>query len=247
MPMAAAAVRCPYALCVSKDGDARFLGHLDFARLIERSLRRSGLPVQRTQGFNPRFKVSFSDALPVGLASEGELITLTLDEDLPTDRIADQLRPVMPECVRLVGVSAGKPPAADRVRYRLQLSGDTRSAADALTALLARDGFLVEDGRHPLPVDARAVLHGGEVADGCLLLDLLAANHGSPRPAPVVAALQAISRQAGLPPWTVGIITKLCAPARQGDEGWDAAAGADRTGTRAASCSSMPARARKAG
>ncbi len=228
--MTAAAVRYPFALCVSKDGDARFLGHLDFARLIERSLRRSGLPVQRTQGFNPRFKVSFSDALPVGLASEGEWITLTLDEDLPTDRIAAQLRQVLPECVRLVDVQAGRPPAADRVRYRLDLSGDTGSAADALTALLARGHFLVDSSRHPFPVDARALLLDGWVADGSLVLEMPAVNNRPPRPAPVVAALTALAQQAGRPPLVVETITRLCGPrARQGDSGWDVAAEADRT------------------
>ena len=228
--MVAAAVRYQFALCVSKDGDARFMGHLDFARLIERSLRRSGLPVQRTQGFNPRFKVSFSDALPVGLASEGEWMTLTLDEDLPTDRIAAQLQQTLPECVRVVAVQAGKPPAADRVRYRLDLSGDTGSAADALTALLARDGFLVDDSRQPLPVDARALVLGGQAAERCLLLDLLALNNRPPRPGPVVRALHALAQQAGRPPLAVGTITKLCGPrARQGDSGWDVAAEVDRT------------------
>ena len=246
--MVAAAVRYQFAICVSKDGDARFLGHLDFARLIERSLRRSGLPVQRTQGFNPRFKIAFADALPVGLASEGEWITLTLDEDLPTDRIVAQLQPVLPECVRVVAARAGKPPLADRVRYRLELSGDTGSAADALTALLARDGFLVDSSRQPLPVDARALVRGGGPGEGCLLLDLIAVNNRPPRPGPVVRALHALAQQAGRAPLSVGTITKLCGPrARQGDSRWDVAAEADRTAQPIASCSSMPARAPRAG
>jgi len=242
--------RYPLALCLSKDGDARFLGHLDLGRLIERSLRRSGLPIQCTQGFNPRFRLSFTEALPVGVASEGEWISLILDEDLPLDTVRARLSPALPECVRLVDVRKGSlPDPAPTVRYRLDVVGDSGSAADALTALLACDSFLVDDIRRAAPIDVRPMLAGGEAQDGCLQLELVTVNHRPPRPTFVIAALTALAAGAGLPEPRFGACTKLCpVERRQGVGNWDDddAAVASK-GQPDANCSSTLARALKAG
>ena len=248
--MVADTIRYPLAICLSKEGDARFMGHLDFVRLIERSLRRSGLPVQCTQGFNPRFRLSFAEALPVGVASEGEWISLTLDEDLPPDTVRVRLMPALPECVRVVAVHRGSSPAVTAtVRYRLDVIGDTGSAADALTALLRCDSILVEDSRRGQPFDVRPTVVGGVAHDGCLLLELVAANHRPPRPGPVVAALCALAQQAGRSVPVFGACTRLCErERRQGDMPWDDDAEGARTGPpQDANCSSMPAKARRAG
>jgi radical SAM-linked protein len=251
--MLAEASRFHRVIRVSKDGDARFLGHLDFGRLIERSLRRSGLPVQNTQGFNPRLKVSFTDALPVGVASEGEWITLTLTEDLSPDEIRARLQPAMPECVRLVDVRTGQVPAAETVRYRLTVQERQGSVADALTALLALESFTIEDPRRSEPLDVRARLVAGEVREGQLILDLVAVDGRAPRPGPIAQALVLLASQLGLETPVFGEATKLCGPERrQGDDTWDDAVEAEADpegsrGTRSASSSSTLERVRRAG
>jgi radical SAM-linked protein len=249
--MFAEASRFHRVISVSKDGDARFLGHLDFARLIERSLRRSGLPVQSTQGFNPRLKVSFSDALPVGVGSEGETITLTLTKDLSPDEIRAHLQPAMPECVRLVDVRTGEEPPAETVRYRLSVQGRQGSAADALTALLARNSFTIEDPRRSEPLDVRARLVAGEARADHLILDLIAVDGRAPRPGPIARALALLASELGLEEPIFGEATKLCGPERRhGDDRWDDAVEADPVGSRgtpSASCSSTLERARRAG
>ena len=252
--MVADASRYEVALRFSKEGDARFLSHLDVSRLLERALRRSGLPVRTTQGFNPRLRVAFTDALPLGLASEGEWATVTLDEDLAPETVTERLRPTLPETFRVVEVRRGRAPRApDRVRYRLQVEEEPGSAADALTALLARDRFPVEDVRRGAPVDARALLAAGQARDGHLRVDLVAVNDRPPRPGPVALALRELAVQAGARPPVFGTFTKEDGPARQGDDAWDDAAVADTTGAEAAApaasadCSSTRARAPRAG
>jgi radical SAM-linked protein len=246
--MVATAVRYPIAICVSKDGDARYLGHLDFARLIERSLRRSGLPLMNSQGFNPRPRVSFTDALPVGVASAGEWITLMLNEDLPQETVQDRLEPALPECARLVGVRKGPAPRAGNVAYRLDVAREPGSAFDALTALLTLDSFPVEDGRRSGSTDARAMLARGTVSAGVLTLELLAVEGRVPRPGPVLTALRALARAAGAPEPEFGVVTKLCGPARrEGDDAWDDAAEAVKAAPQGASSSSTRARAPRAG
>lgn len=61
-----------YRLRLSKLGDLRFIGHLDFAREFERALRRAGVVMAYTQGFNPRPRISFALALALGSESEAE-------------------------------------------------------------------------------------------------------------------------------------------------------------------------------
>ncbi len=55
-----------------KGPEVRFLSHLDLLRTMERAIRRAGLPIAYSEGFNPRPKMSFGFALAVGILSEGE-------------------------------------------------------------------------------------------------------------------------------------------------------------------------------
>jgi len=45
----------------------QFLANLDMMHLMERSLRRAGIPCHLTEGFNPHIKLSMGTVLPVGL------------------------------------------------------------------------------------------------------------------------------------------------------------------------------------
>ena len=62
----------------SKVGKIRFTSHRDVARMWERALRRSGLPVARSQGFNPRPLLAFGLALPTGAESLAEYLDVSL-------------------------------------------------------------------------------------------------------------------------------------------------------------------------
>ena len=48
-------------------GELRYLSHLELMRALQRALRRAGVPLHYTQGFNPQPKVSVAQALPVGI------------------------------------------------------------------------------------------------------------------------------------------------------------------------------------
>lgn len=61
-------------------GPTRYIGHLDLARTLERSLNRARIPVAYTQGFNPRPRMQFAAALPLGYTSDCELADVWLTE-----------------------------------------------------------------------------------------------------------------------------------------------------------------------
>jgi hypothetical protein len=64
----------------SKLGKIRFTSQRDVARMWERALRRSGLPVAWSKGFSPRPLLSFGLALPTGCESLAEYLDARLAE-----------------------------------------------------------------------------------------------------------------------------------------------------------------------
>jgi len=72
----------------AKQGALRYVGHLDLATTWERILRRAGLPLEYTRGFNPRPRLQFAAALPVGLTSEAELLDVWLTERVPLEPVS---------------------------------------------------------------------------------------------------------------------------------------------------------------
>lgn len=100
----------PVTLIVEKGGDLCWLGHLDFARAIERALRRSGLPVAFTEGFHKRIKMRLPEPLPLGVGSDGERFIPRLSEPLGPEVVMGRLAGCLPVGLRLAGVLAGAHP-----------------------------------------------------------------------------------------------------------------------------------------
>jgi len=97
----------------TKVGKIRFIGHRDLARLWERALRRSGLPVASTEGFSPRPKVHFGLALSTGFESLGEYIDVDLVRDAEPvddlDGLASTLSALLPVGVEVQAVAPAGP------------------------------------------------------------------------------------------------------------------------------------------
>jgi radical SAM-linked protein len=98
-------VRLKYA----KQGKVRFLSHRDMAKVVERAIRRSGVPVAYSQGFSPRPKLHFGLALPTGYESDGEYLDIDLDPDragtTEPDLITKSLQECVPNGITLLGAA----------------------------------------------------------------------------------------------------------------------------------------------
>lgn len=75
----------------SKSGPTRYIGHLDLARALERALNRAHIPVSYTQGYNPRPRLQFASALPLGFTSEAELADIWLEEEVDPAQACAQM------------------------------------------------------------------------------------------------------------------------------------------------------------
>ena len=89
-----------------KKGDARYISHLDLSRFMQRSLKRSGLPLWHTEGFNPHPYVTFALPLSVGQAGERETMDFRLTSPVSFEEIKKRLSDCMPKDIVITGVAS---------------------------------------------------------------------------------------------------------------------------------------------
>ncbi|EDX87289.1 radical SAM domain protein [Synechococcus sp. PCC 7335] len=87
-----------------KLGDIALIGHLDFARLMDRAIRRAALPIAFTGGFHPGPRISLANALPLGITSTGEIIDFELTERVDPAEFQARLQAQLPVDVPLYAV-----------------------------------------------------------------------------------------------------------------------------------------------
>jgi hypothetical protein len=89
----------------AKTGSLGLLSHLDLVRLLERALRRSGLPVSFTGGFHPLPRLQFALALPLGAEAQGEWMDLEMAEWQDPAWVRQRLQAQLPGEFSLLAVA----------------------------------------------------------------------------------------------------------------------------------------------
>ena len=84
-------------LTFSKTGDMVFVGHLDLLRLLERACRRAALPTSADASpFNPRTRMSYCAALPLGATSSAEVVEVVMTERCDAEDVRARLQAQVP-------------------------------------------------------------------------------------------------------------------------------------------------------
>lgn len=125
---------------------AKYISHLDLLRCFTRSIMRSGLPVEYSQGFNPHQKMTFALPLPVGVTSECEFVDISFEDGATTDdTIKEQLNLNLPPDIRIISVGDISSRAADIVcaEYTVTLHSDTEIDPETATNFFASDEVIV--------------------------------------------------------------------------------------------------------
>jgi radical SAM-linked protein len=89
-------------IAYKKIEEAKYIAHLDLARVFERSLRRAGIRAAYSEGFNPHPKISFGSALAVGVEGEREYVDIEFEQELDLKEILGRLQEQLPVGIRLI-------------------------------------------------------------------------------------------------------------------------------------------------
>jgi radical SAM-linked protein len=195
----------------TKSGRLRFTSHRDFARALERALRRAEVPIAFSAGFSPHPKISYIGAAPTGVSSAAEYLELGLAQLVDLDLMRARLDAALPDGLDVIEiVPAGPGSLAERIEasvWRIELAA-TAGIATAVEAFLGQQSVLVErltkDGRRE--IDARAAVislvvsltaagaAGSAVDDGERAILDLVVRQATPsvRPDDVLAALASL-------------------------------------------------------
>lgn len=84
-------------LKVKKTERIRFLSHLETMKTLERSLRRMNVPFKFSNGYNPHSNISFAAPLPVGIASEYEIVDIDVLEEFKLEELIKNQKEYFPK------------------------------------------------------------------------------------------------------------------------------------------------------
>ena len=85
-----------FRVTFSKGEVVRYISHLDLMRTWERTLRRAGIRLAHTQGFNPRPRLVFAAPLPVGITSDAEVVDVVVEDGVDAAEFRANVEAALP-------------------------------------------------------------------------------------------------------------------------------------------------------
>lgn len=182
----------------------RFVSHLDMLKTMERSLRRAGVPLAFSEGFNPHPKISFASAMAVGLTSSGEYMDIETNQDVDPQKLVSDLNNNLPsglQITRAITVDKSLPAlmaVVNRAMYKVKVGLKepvaTDKLKDAIDKLEEQEEILItrntKKGPREKNIRPGIVKIKGRAENKEILLEmLLFAGESNVRPEEVVQAL----------------------------------------------------------
>ena len=87
-----------------KQGSLRFISHHNLMKLFERAIRRARISVKMSEGYNPRPKIAYPLALPVGIKGIDEKLEMELCEQMEVSELETRLKKQLPENMQITSV-----------------------------------------------------------------------------------------------------------------------------------------------
>lgn len=123
----------------------KFISHLEVMRYFQKAVRRSGLDVAYTEGFNPHQIMSFAAPLGVGQTSESEYFDIELHTAPSMEELVERLNAVMTDGMQILSAEILPPPVP-------QVKRETAMALVAASSYLVmrKDGYEEELSKEEL-------------------------------------------------------------------------------------------------
>ncbi|MBQ2095062.1 MAG: DUF2344 domain-containing protein [Firmicutes bacterium] len=89
-----------YLLGFYKKGNMRFISHLDLQRLFKRCIKRAGIEVDYSNGFNPHEKINIVHPLSLGFETDLDYFEIDTQKAYPEDQLMEGMNLALPEGIR---------------------------------------------------------------------------------------------------------------------------------------------------
>ena len=183
-----------YRIRFTKTGRMRFLSHHDLMRLFERALRRSGLPLRMTEGYNPHPIVAFPTALGLGIESLDEILEVELSSWTAPRQVEQALGGQLPE-----GVQVRSCEVFDRkerssiafVEFEVDVPGQGAGLVERIAAFLALTACPVErvSDKGSKTVEIRQYVMAAEAEGDRVFLRIRITDQGTAKPEEVLRSV----------------------------------------------------------
>lgn len=130
-----------YVLKYSRGDIVKYISHLDFIRMFGRAVRRTGLQMSYSEGFNPHPIMTVAQPLSVGVTSEGEYLKIRFEDNISAEELKDTLNKSLPNGFEILAAARveGKQmdfAKLDRAKYivEVELENDMDVSVDEFMA-----------------------------------------------------------------------------------------------------------------
>lgn len=163
-----------------KEGRAVYISHLDLLRTFQRVFLRQGLVLRHSQGFHPHPLISFALPLPVGQASDCEVLDFEVNEDMDGSGLPEALNRYMPEGIRAVDCYIPVHPVRDLAKIHCKVdfiydNGIPADTADKIYNFLLSGSVVIQKRtkrKEMADIDIRPLLHSLQIMEESTALHL---------------------------------------------------------------------------
>lgn len=184
---------------------AKYFGQLELIHIFQRALRRAGIGMKYSRGFHPKPRISFHEAIPVGVECRSEAFYLTVAQEIDCDQAVRAVNHELPPGLTLIDCQKVPPksgPKPEPIRVYEIYQKDGAFDAAALDRFKAADNFWIkrrtQKGR-TLDIDLTKVVREIRLESAAQLL--LSLNHlpgQTVRPGEAVQAIFGLSTESAL-------------------------------------------------
>lgn len=178
-----------YLIKFTKEENIKFISHLDVLKTIQKNIRRAGLPMEYSKGFNPHMATSIAQPLSVGVYSNGEYMDIVLTQEMDENEIIDKLNDTSPSGINYISALAipyvegqKKVPQSmaliDAARYTIKVKySDTSDVELQMNELMEKEEWNIikktKKGEKEVNIKTLIKEFSFWIKDGALILNVL--------------------------------------------------------------------------
>ncbi len=142
-------INIKYRIKFTKKDKMIYIGHLDLLKVTQRAIKRAGLPIAYSQGFNPHQQTSFALPLSLGVTGLSEYLDIQLVKEIEEEEILKSLNESFVEGIEILQVRKlreGEKNSAsivERGTYEV-FTPDLQNIESLIEKLMGQDEILVE-------------------------------------------------------------------------------------------------------